>query len=159
VTAKPREPRAPGWERDIPDRLLRDDIAVCVDGDPARRLTSAAELAERLETLEQRRAEIAEKKRLAADAEARVEAEAAAALAKDRAARLRRLTLAFALLSLLAMAGGILAWSYQRRAARDQGRAEEARSRAGGGGAGVKPLGCLEEEAGAGRSPARRSRR
>ena len=46
---------APGWERDVDDALLREDIAGCVDGDPARRLASADELAQRLRGLEQRR--------------------------------------------------------------------------------------------------------
>ena len=46
---------APGWERDVDDALLREDIAGCVDGDPARRMASADELAQRLRALEQRR--------------------------------------------------------------------------------------------------------
>ena len=32
---------APGWERDIADPLLREDIAACVDGDPLKRLDYA----------------------------------------------------------------------------------------------------------------------
>ena len=56
VTARPLDPLAPGWERDIPDPLLREDIATCVDGDPARRFPSAADLAERLLKLDERRA-------------------------------------------------------------------------------------------------------
>ncbi|MDX2175994.1 MAG: tetratricopeptide repeat protein [Candidatus Sumerlaeia bacterium] len=39
---------AAGWEADIGDALLREDIAACVAGDPARRLSSAGELAARL---------------------------------------------------------------------------------------------------------------
>ena len=46
LTADATRPIAPGWERDIADPLLREDIAGCVDGDPERRLPSAAELAE-----------------------------------------------------------------------------------------------------------------
>ena len=57
VTVKPSEPLAQGWERDIPDPLLREDIAACVDGDPVRRLPSATELATRLRSLDARRAE------------------------------------------------------------------------------------------------------
>lgn len=45
---------APGWERDIGDTLLREDIAACIDGNPERRLPSAMELATRLRTLGQR---------------------------------------------------------------------------------------------------------
>lgn len=51
-----RRPLAVGWERDVDDHLLRADIAVCVDGDPARRLRSASELAQRLRSLDARRA-------------------------------------------------------------------------------------------------------
>jgi DNA-binding winged helix-turn-helix (wHTH) protein/tetratricopeptide (TPR) repeat protein len=44
-----------GWEADIADPLLRQDIMDAAAGDPARRLASAAMLAERLETLPARR--------------------------------------------------------------------------------------------------------
>ncbi len=50
-----RKPLSPGWEAEIDDMLLREDIAEAACGDPARRLNSAAELAERLENLEDRR--------------------------------------------------------------------------------------------------------
>ncbi|HSZ64246.1 MAG TPA: tetratricopeptide repeat protein [Terriglobales bacterium] len=50
-----RKPLAPGWEAGIQDPLLREDIADAACGDPARRLGSAADLAERLLTLETRR--------------------------------------------------------------------------------------------------------
>ncbi len=46
---------APGWERDVHDDLLREDIAACCDHDPANRLASAAVLAERLRQLPERR--------------------------------------------------------------------------------------------------------
>lgn len=52
-----RKPMAPGWEADIADPVLREDIALAACGDPSRRLTSAAALADRLQTLEGRRAE------------------------------------------------------------------------------------------------------
>ena len=48
-------PIAEGWERDIPDPLLREDISRCVEGHPDQRLGSAQELAERLQTLPARR--------------------------------------------------------------------------------------------------------
>lgn len=48
-------PLAEGWDCDIADPLLRQDIAACVQGDPARRLGSARELADRLLQLPQRR--------------------------------------------------------------------------------------------------------
>jgi class 3 adenylate cyclase/serine/threonine protein kinase len=48
-------PIAEGWERDIPDPLLREDIARCVEGHPNARLGSAKELADRLQHLPARR--------------------------------------------------------------------------------------------------------
>jgi DNA-binding winged helix-turn-helix (wHTH) protein/serine/threonine protein kinase len=50
-----RKPLAPGWEAEISDPLIREDIADAACGDPAKRLTSASELVERITTLEQRR--------------------------------------------------------------------------------------------------------
>jgi serine/threonine protein kinase/DNA-binding winged helix-turn-helix (wHTH) protein len=52
-----RKPLSPGWEADIPDPLIREDIAQAACGDTARRLTSAAELGERLAALDRRRIE------------------------------------------------------------------------------------------------------
>ncbi len=52
-----RRPLAPGWEAGISDPLIREDIADAACGDPARRVKSAAELAHRLRTLDQRRSE------------------------------------------------------------------------------------------------------
>ncbi len=52
-----RRPLTAGWEADIADPLLREDIAEAAAGDPARRLKGVAELAERLAGLEGRRAE------------------------------------------------------------------------------------------------------
>jgi eukaryotic-like serine/threonine-protein kinase len=50
-----RKPLAPGWEAEVSDPILREDIASAAAGDPAKRLASAAELADRLETIEERR--------------------------------------------------------------------------------------------------------
>jgi len=63
-------PLAAGWERDVEDELLRADIAACIDGDPARRLPAAAELAQRLRDLPARR-DALRRERAAAAAEAR----------------------------------------------------------------------------------------
>ena len=52
-----RKPLAPGWEAEIEDSLIRQDIADAACGDPTRRITSAAELAERLLNLDRRRRE------------------------------------------------------------------------------------------------------
>lgn len=53
-----RKPLAPGWERDVPDEVLRKDIAAATDGDPTARLGSAAELADRLRRFDERRSEL-----------------------------------------------------------------------------------------------------
>jgi|CXWL01.1.fsa_nt_gi serine/threonine-protein kinase len=47
-------PLAQGWERDVANALLREDIMACVTGQPAERLFSAKELSRRLSTMEQR---------------------------------------------------------------------------------------------------------
>ncbi len=51
-----RKPLAPGWEADVDDELLREDIAVAAHGDPYKRLAGGTDLAHRLRHLEQRRA-------------------------------------------------------------------------------------------------------
>jgi DNA-binding winged helix-turn-helix (wHTH) protein/serine/threonine protein kinase len=50
-----RKPLSPGWEAGIEDPLIREDIADAACGDPAKRLGGAAALADRLESLPQRR--------------------------------------------------------------------------------------------------------
>ncbi|HEY0231004.1 MAG TPA: winged helix-turn-helix domain-containing protein, partial [Dokdonella sp.] len=52
------KPMASGWEQDVADELLREDIRLATDGNPQRRLASAAELAARLRDREMRRAQI-----------------------------------------------------------------------------------------------------
>jgi serine/threonine protein kinase len=90
---------APGWERDIADETLRADIAAAVDGDPQRRLGSAALLAEKLRTLPERK--------LAADALRREREQAERALAALAQARRRRKILALAAAVLLLFAGTV----------------------------------------------------
>ena len=61
---------APGWERDVEDDLLRDDISSLVDRDPEKRPRDARGVANRIERLDVRRAQrMAESER--ADREAR----------------------------------------------------------------------------------------
>jgi serine/threonine protein kinase len=50
-------PLGQGWEREVEDELLREDIGACVDGEPQRRLNHASELTERLWSLTERRAQ------------------------------------------------------------------------------------------------------
>ena len=52
-----RKPLAPGWEADVADPLVREDIAEAACGDPARRTKTATEFAARLRGLDRRRAE------------------------------------------------------------------------------------------------------
>jgi hypothetical protein len=46
---------ATGWEEAVSDELLREDIAVCVAGNPENRLSDPSQLSERLRSLDQRR--------------------------------------------------------------------------------------------------------
>jgi hypothetical protein len=73
---------APGWEREIADPLLRNDIADAAAGDPGQRIGSAAELVERLESLGERRAR--------AEAEAQATARLAALARLETRRRARR---------------------------------------------------------------------
>ena len=69
-----RRPLSAGWEVEVPDELLREDIALAAAGDPLRRLSNAAELARRLRSLPARREQRASERR---------DALRAAALQKD----------------------------------------------------------------------------
>lgn len=109
-----RKPLSSGWERDIDDPVLADDIAAATDGDPQRRIASAADLAQRLRQLEQRRAQW-EKSRTDELALASTRA------ALDRA-RARRPWMIVALMTLLAGMGSSL-WMY-RQAERGRVQAE-----------------------------------
>jgi len=84
-----KRPLSPGWERDISDALLREDIALAADGNPQHRLGDAEELARRLRQLESRRAS-----RRQRDAEqaalALQQAESQKALAKNEQLLIRR---------------------------------------------------------------------
>lgn len=116
-----QRPLAPGWERDVADELLRDDIRACCDIDPSRRLGDAGELARRLRSLDARRGEL-ERVR-AADRRA---AELARAVEQ---ARLRRRWLAA-----LAAVGGLafvvtLLLAVQARRARDDAELQAAAAR------------------------------
>jgi len=58
-------PMGQGWQRNIEDELLIEDIAGCVDVDPGRRFASARELADRLDRLEQRHRELVQRRQQA----------------------------------------------------------------------------------------------
>ncbi|MBU2410278.1 MAG: winged helix-turn-helix domain-containing protein [Gammaproteobacteria bacterium] len=62
---------APGWDDDVSDPLMREDISAACNRDPASRLASAGDLAERIENLDQRRATAAAAQQQAAAMAAR----------------------------------------------------------------------------------------
>jgi serine/threonine protein kinase/DNA-binding winged helix-turn-helix (wHTH) protein len=108
-----RKPLAPGWEAEIQDPLLREDIADAACGDPAKRLSSAADLVERLLTREERR--VARNQLEAAKLRAQV---AERKLAETRA---RRPWVVFAV---LALATGLsVSFALYRRATRERDNA------------------------------------
>ncbi|GAB4571039.1 MAG: hypothetical protein Tsb008_01380 [Rhodothalassiaceae bacterium] len=67
-----RKPLTSGWEEDISDPLLRQDIRDATAGDPERRLGTANELAQRLNSLDDRR-RVARELELAAERSHRAE--------------------------------------------------------------------------------------
>jgi eukaryotic-like serine/threonine-protein kinase len=77
-----RRPLASGWERDVPDALLREDILAATDGDPAYRLPSVRALTDRLRRRPARRMEAAREEEARQTA-----AEAMEALRRRRARR------------------------------------------------------------------------
>jgi len=116
-----RRPLAPGWERHVPDELLREDIAAMVAGDPAARVENADEVARRLRTLEDRR-EARRREREAAEAARRAREELA------RARRRRRILAGVAgVLALFAVSVGWQAWRAERARRRAELAAAEAR--------------------------------
>src|SRR5579863_725227 len=109
-----RKPLAPGWEAEIQDPLLREDIADAACGDAAKRLSSAADLVERLHTLERRRIKRDELE--AAKLRAQV------AERKLAEARARRPWVVFAMIALAA--GLAVSFALYRRAARERDNAD-----------------------------------
>ncbi|HVG62074.1 MAG TPA: protein kinase [Hyalangium sp.] len=101
---------APGWQRDIQDELLAQDIASMVDRAPERRPASTAEVAEKLRTLKARHAERARAEQARRDAD-----EAARALARAHQRR-KAAGWAAALLVVMLSVVSIFAWqAYQSR--------------------------------------------
>lgn len=76
------KPMVSGWEQDVADELLCEDIRLATDGNPERRLASVAEFAARLRDRDARRRRIAELR--AAEQQAR---SARDTLARNRARR------------------------------------------------------------------------
>lgn len=122
-------PLAPGWERDVEDELLREDIAAAADIDPARRLGDAGELARRLRALDARRQQRAAERAAAAAAElAQRDAQRARQEAERLRARRTGMRIALAVLIAALVAGSFLFVDAQR--ARHRAEAESARAKA-----------------------------
>lgn len=115
-----RHALAPGWRRDVADDLLAEDIAHFVDGSPQRRASSASQVADRLRSLQERRA------RRAAELRAREEAEQARR-ALERSHRRRRV---FAALAAAAAAVLLLVSVLAVQAIEARKRAEQRREQA-----------------------------
>jgi serine/threonine-protein kinase len=112
VTGDLRRALAPGWQRDVEDEILREDIAAMVDGRPERRLTSVAEAAQRLRNLDDRRAQRQAEQAAASQAEQ-------TRVAAEQAHRRRRtgITAGF-VLALLLLTFGIQLWRVSQRLSR-----------------------------------------
>lgn len=100
-----RSPLSAGWERNINDPLLLEDIALAADGNPTHRLADAGELARRLRSLEPRRHQRAE---ALAQQAAQQAAQAAAAQANRMVEQLRARR-AGMLMAVVALLAGLLA--------------------------------------------------
>ena len=122
-------PLAPGWERDVADESLREDIAAAADIDPSRRLGDAGELARRLRSLSERRRQRAEERsRAAAAARAQSEAQQAKQEAEKMRARRTGMRVALGVLLAALIVSSVLFVDAQR--ARGRAETETARAKA-----------------------------
>jgi len=122
LTGRLGQPMASGWEDDIDDPVLREDLQRATAGDPQRRLASAAELADRLRRLDERR-EAARR----AQEERETAQRAQHALAREQARR----PAIQALVAVLVLGVASTAWLLRDALeARDEARLELARTQA-----------------------------
>ena len=105
-----------GWERDIEDELLREDIALMAEGNPAERMGDADGLARRLRALDERR------RLLEAEREAKTKAERTRRLLDRAKARRFGLVVAFGVL----VTGLVVSTGLYYKASQAQRRAEQA---------------------------------
>ncbi|CAN5192325.1 hypothetical protein BH10PSE17_BH10PSE17_18780 [soil metagenome] len=98
-----QRPLALGWERDVGDPVLCEDIAACADADPLRRFADARELARRLRSLDERRD--ARRRQMAAQAQ-----HAQLQLRLDRVRSRRPWLIASALLLAAGLAASTVLW-------------------------------------------------
>lgn len=113
-----RRPLAAGWESDVADPLLRQDIADAANGDPEKRLGSVAQLAERLRTLEPRRQKAA--------LEAAIKDRIAAAERRVALARARRPWIIAVMVVLVAGMAASLFYAHTSRVAEAKARQDNA---------------------------------
>jgi eukaryotic-like serine/threonine-protein kinase len=104
-----RKTLAPGWEANVPDELLREDILGAAMGDPGRRYADPGQLEVNLRTLESRR------HTRAADHAAAERAGRVSRLAAE-ARRAKVFALVLLVLALVAMAGAVIAYSSRKEA-------------------------------------------
>ncbi|TJY59413.1 hypothetical protein E4T66_13545 [Sinimarinibacterium sp. CAU 1509] len=105
---------APGWEQQVADPLLREDIALAAAGDPLTRLADAKQLAVRLRRLDARRVDWTREQQRAAEAE---RTQIALERAQARRSLLLGLAATFALGAVLSAALYLRAESARRDAA------------------------------------------
>ena len=116
-----RKPLAPGWEAEIKDPLLREDIANAACGDPAKRINSAAVLVERLLTLERRRIKREE-----------LEATKLRAQVAERKLEETRARRPWVMFAVIALAAGVtVSFALYRKAARERDNANRQTAIAG----------------------------
>lgn len=116
------QPMASGWEKEIGDELLCQDLQLATDGHPELRLATATELADRLRRLEERHVDAARQQRIQDAARRDREALARAQVRKP---------IAYALIGVLAVGVALALWLRQEAVfARNQARAELDRANA-----------------------------
>ncbi|MGQ0700408.1 MAG: protein kinase domain-containing protein [Panacagrimonas sp.] len=120
VVGELRRPLAPGWERDVEDPLLVEDIDAAAAGDPERRMADPSQLAERMRTLPARR-EIRDRQL----ADGRAFEAARLALERNRARRGLRIGLAVTLVAGLIVSAALFVRA-QRASLEAQASAERA---------------------------------
>lgn len=104
-----KKPLAPGWDTEVDDELLREDIALAAAGSAERRLTDAATLAELIKTLDTRH--VARREQITARERSERMRETLRKLRLARASIAALLLLAFA-----ALAGGVIAYKARNQA-------------------------------------------
>lgn len=108
-----RQPLSPGWEARVVDPLVREDITLFANGDPARRPASAHELVMRLGSLEERR--------VRRDTERAVQDRI---VANERRIALARARRPWAIAAFLVLVAGLAAAMFQARKWREAEAAE-----------------------------------